>query len=131
MARSRWMDAVMLRAGAAMLVVLIASSVHAKVLILEAEIMESSADIALPGLSQNRMGYAILHHKRQQDRPALSAWLRSHAGASVVFQTQDGIEHQAVLQRLTHCFGRGLLLYTAPVRLEAKAVILLRLEVTD
>jgi hypothetical protein len=113
------------------LVVLIASSVHAKMLVLEAEVMEGSMDIVLPGPEPGRVRYAILHHKYQKDQPILSAWLRRHGGAHISFQTQDGTVHRAVLQRLKHCFGRGLLLYTDPVPLEAKTVILLRLETTD
>jgi hypothetical protein len=114
-----------------MLVMLMASSLQAKELVLEAEIIEGSADITLPDLEQNRIRYALLHHKQQKDRLVLSAWLRSSGGIRVSFQAQDGTVYQAVLQRLHHCFGRGLLLYTAPVLLEAKATILLRLETKD
>jgi phage-related protein len=113
------------------LMVLIATSVQAQGLILEAEVLEGAADIALPGLNHDQVRYVILHHKHQKDQASLAAWLRRHGGTRVSFQTLDGTVHQAVLQRLKHCFGRGLLLYTDPVRLETKAVIRLRLEATD
>ena len=50
-------------------------------------------------------------------------------GAQVEFRTQDGETHPAVLHRLKHCFGRGLLLYSAPVDFKEKDVIELRLEI--
>jgi hypothetical protein len=118
----------MLRAFMGTLAVLIAASGQAQGLVLEAEILEGSADIALPGLTPNQVRYVLLHHKHQKDQATLAAWLRGHADARVSFQTLDGTVHPAILQRLKHCFGRGLLLYTDPVRLEAKAVIRLRLE---
>ena len=115
----------------AALVLLIAASIQAQGLALDAEVMESSADLALPGLTHDQVRYAILHHKQQKDQASLAAWLRSHGSTRISFQTLDGTVHQAVLQRLKHCFGRGLLLYTDPVRLEAKAVIRLRLGEAD
>jgi hypothetical protein len=113
------------------LVVLIAASGQAQGLILEAEVLEGSADIMLPGLTHNQVRYVLVHHKHQKDQATLATWLRGHGDARVSFQTPDGTVHQAVLQRLKHCFGRGLLLYTDPVRLEAKAMIRLRLEAPD
>jgi hypothetical protein len=121
----------MLRALVGTFVVLIAVSVQAQGLVLEAEVMEGSADIELSGLTPNQVRYVILHHKHQKDQASLAAWLRRHGAARVSFQTLDGTVHQAILQRLKHCFGRGLMLYTDPVRLEAKAVIRLRLEEGD
>jgi hypothetical protein len=95
---------------------------------LEAEVLEASQAVMLPGTSQDRIRYLILHHKHQADRERLSAWLHRHGGAEVVFETTDGTTHAAVLQRLKHCFGRGLLLYADAVELKEKAVIRLRLE---
>lgn len=119
----------MLRGLVGVLAFLISVSVPAERLILEAEVLEGSADIELPG--PTRVRYAILHHKYQQDQASFAAWLRHHADAHVSFQTLDGAAHQAVLQRLKHCFGRGLLLYTDAVRLEEKDVIHLQLDAND
>jgi hypothetical protein len=107
------------------LVLSIPLSVHAQALVLEAEVMEGSADIELAGAEQVR--YAIVHHKHQKDQASLAHWLRNHQDARVSFQTRDGTLHPAVLQRLKDCFGRGLLLYTAPVQLGAKDTIRLQL----
>jgi hypothetical protein len=118
----------MLRALIGILVLLCAVSAQAQGLVLEAQIMEASSDIELPGLGTNRVRYAVLHHKHQKDQESLAAWLQHHAGARVSFETLDGAAHEAVLERLKHCFGRGVLLYTDAVRLKEKDVIRLRLE---
>jgi hypothetical protein len=118
----------MLKGSTGMLVLLIAMSAQAQGLVLEAEVMEGSTEVALPGLAPNRVRYAVLHHKHQKDQASLAAWLQHHAGAHVSFETLDGAAHEAVLERLKHCFGRGLLLYTDSVRLKEKDVIRLRLE---
>jgi hypothetical protein len=115
--------------GLGMLALLISVSVQAQRLILEAEVLEGSADIELSG--PTRVRYAILHHKHQKDQASFAAWLRHHGDAHVSFQTLDGASHEAVLQRLKHCFGRGLLLYTDAVRLEQKDVIRLQLGAND
>jgi hypothetical protein len=57
----------------------------------------------------------------------LAAWLQEHGGAAITFQAKNGAAHEAVLQRLKHCFGRGLLLYSERVELQARDVIRLRL----
>jgi hypothetical protein len=119
----------MLRGLAGMLAFLVSVSVQAETLILEAEVLEGSGDIELPG--PTRVRYAILHHKQQKDQAGFAAWLRHHRDAHISFRTLDGASHEAVLQRLKHCFGRGLLLYTAAVRLEEKDVIRLQLSAND
>lgn len=100
------------------------------VVTLEAEVLEGSEAIAVPGASTPGIHYAMLHHKHAEDQQTFSRWLRSHESAPVRFLTDDGASHQAVLRRLKHCFGRGLLLYADPVRLPAKAVIRLDLPST-
>jgi len=107
--------------------VIFAASVQAAELTLEAEVLEATTEVQLPALSSHPVQFLVLHHKHDQDQANLAAWLRQHGGAQVAFQTLDGTVHQAVLQRLKHCFGRGLLLYTDPVRLKEKDVIRLQL----
>jgi hypothetical protein len=118
----------MLKRSIGMLVFLFAMSAQAQGLVLEAQVMEASSDVELPGLGSKRVRYVVLHHKHQKDQASLAAWLQHHAGARVSFETLDGAAHEAVLERLKHCFGRGLLLYTDSVRLKEKDVIRLRLE---
>jgi hypothetical protein len=119
----------MLRGLAAVLALLASVSVQAETLTLEAEVLDGSADVELPGPTHVR--YAILHHKHRNDQAGFAAWLRHHRDARVSFRTLDGASHEAVLQRLKHCFGRGLLLYTDAVRLEQKDVIRLQLGAND
>ena len=117
----------MIRAAAAMIALLMANSVQAQEVVLDAEVMAGSPGIELPGLAGNGFRYAIVHHKQQKDRASFAAWLRRHSGARVSFQTGDGAVRQAVMHRLDHCFGRGLLLYADPVQLKSKEVLRLRL----
>jgi len=118
----------MRRSWIGMLALLLAMSARAEGLSLEADVMERTTEVALPALSPHTVRVLVLHHKHEQDQASLAAWLRRHSGAQISFQTLDGPSHQAVLQRLKHCFGRGLLLYTDPVQLEEKDVIRLQLD---
>ena len=99
-------------------------------LVLEAEVLEGARAV-VPGQTSNAIGYVVLHHKDQKDRTLLSAWLHQHAGTQVAFETGDGTVHAGVLQRLKHCFGRGLLLYGDAIALKEKDVIRLRLDAPD
>jgi hypothetical protein len=119
----------MLRASLWILLLLVPPCVQAQGLVVDAEVMEGSSDVELPGAAHVR--YAILHHKHQRDQASLAQWLRHHKDAHVSFQTRDGTSHAAVLQRLKDCFGRGLLLYSDPVQLAAKETIRLSLGASD
>ena len=119
----------MLKTSLWTLVFLVPVCVQAQGLVVEAEVMEGSSDIELPGATHVR--YAILHHKHQKDQASLAQWLRHHKDAHVSFQTRDGTSHPAVLQRLKDCFGRGLLLYADPVQLGTKDTIRLQLGATN
>lgn len=109
---------------------LVATVCQAQELVLEVEVMEGSPALELPGPAGNRVRYALVHHKHPQDQASFAAWLQQHSGAKVAFETPDGAAHDALLRRLDHCFGRGLLLYTDPVELKAKGVMRLRLGTT-
>ncbi len=110
-------------------VFLVPVCVQAQGLVVEAEVMDASSGIELPGAAHVR--YAIVHHKHERDQANLAQWLRHHKDAHVSFQTRDGTSHPAVLQRLKDCFGRGLLLYADPVQLGAKETIRLKLTAID
>ncbi len=105
------------------------SSLWAGSLVLEAEVMESSEEMAIPGAGSAHVRSAVLHHKHERDQAAFSEWLRGHQSGVVKFVASDGSTHQGILHRLKHCFGRGLLLYTTSVSLPEKAVIRLELPV--
>jgi len=95
---------------------------------LEAEVLEASQVVAVPGAGSSQIRYLILHHKHQKDQARLSDWLHRYGGTQMTFQTRDGATHAAVLQRLKHCFGRGLLLYSDAVDFKEKDVIQVTLD---
>ncbi len=105
------------------------SSLWARSLVLEAEVMESSEGMAIPGAGSAQVRSAVIHHKHERDQAAFSEWLHGHQNGVVSFVASDGNAHQGMLHRLKHCFGRGLLLYTDGVSLVEKAVIRLELPV--
>jgi len=104
---------------------------RAEVLVLEAEVLEGSGPVAVPGTVTGPIRYAIVHHHQAQDQARLSIWLRSQSGSPVTFVTKDGGTHRGVLNRLKHCFGRGLLIYADPVGLAEKDLVRLELPTVD
>jgi len=104
-------------------------SLWAGSLVLEAEVMESAEGIAIPGTGSAQVRSALIHHKHERDQAAFAEWLRGHQSGAVSFVVSDGSTHRAILHRLKHCFGRGLLLYADGVSLVEKAVIRLELPV--
>jgi hypothetical protein len=70
----------------------------------------------------------MLHHKHAKDQARLSDWPHRRDGAQIQLRTHDGATHAAALFRLKHCFGRGLLLYSDAVDVQAKDVITIELE---
>jgi len=115
-------------AGLVVVLVLIsAPSLQAEPLRLEAEVLEGSGALALPGVASPEIRYALVHHKHERDQAVFAEWLRGHQSGVVSFVVSDGSTHQAILHRLKHCFGRGLLLYTDAISFPEKAVIRLEL----
>ncbi len=82
---------------------------------LPCEVMESSEALKSSVGKLNGVRYILLHHANSADRETLSKWLKAHSGAEVKFTFQHK-EYKGILCRLAHCFGRGLLIYTADVR---------------
>jgi len=95
---------------------------------IEAEVLEGSEEFLVPGMHTLSVRYAIVHHAKQEDRAVLSNWLHSQDSLPVMFATRDGAAHRGVLRRLKHCFGRGLMVFTDPVRLAEKQVVRLSLD---
>jgi hypothetical protein len=112
-----------------MLLMCLAMLARAEMAVLDAEVLEASRAVEVPGTAASRIRFLVLHHKHSKDRSRLSDWLRRHDGAPVEFRTHDGETYTAVLHRLKHCSGRGLLFYSEPVDFKQTDVIEIRLEI--
>jgi len=77
--------------------------------------MESSDALKSSSANLNGVRYILLHHANSADRETLSKWLKAYSGTEVKFMF-EGKEYKGILCRLAHCFGRGLLIYTADVK---------------
>ena len=82
---------------------------------LPCEVMESSDALNSSVGKLNGIRYILLHHANSTDRETLSKWLKVYSGTEVKF-IFEGKEYKGILCRLAHCFGRGLLIYTADVK---------------
>ncbi|MBC8431296.1 MAG: hypothetical protein H8D96_05195 [Desulfobacterales bacterium] len=82
---------------------------------LPCEVMESSDALKSSSGNLNGVRYILLHHANSADRETLSKWLKAYSGTEVKFMF-EGKEYKGILCRLAHCFGRGLLIYTADVK---------------
>lgn len=89
---------------------------------LPCEVMESSHAIKSSMAKLNGVRFLLLHQANSADRETLSNWLTRHSGAEVMFSFK-GEQHKAVLFRLAHCFGRGLLIYSADVQPPKREII--------
>ena len=65
---------------------------------------------------------AIIFHQRDKtDGPRLGEILQNHSGETMVIVLSDGHSRRATVFRMKSCFGRGLLLLPATVKLVAGA----------
>ena len=55
----------------------------------------------------------IFHQRDKADGSRLGELLQAHTGEAVEFETADGRQHRATVERVKSCFGRGLLLFRA------------------
>ena len=86
------------------------------------EVMEVSSSFTSSHPQLNAIRYILLHHANAADRERLSRWLKAHSGTEVTFIV-DNREYKGVLFRLSHCFGRGLLIYMGDARPEKRDII--------
>src|SRR2546428_12573662 len=76
------------------------SSLWAGNLVLEAEVMESSEEMAIPGAGSAHVRSAVIHHKHERDQAAFSEWLRGHQSGGGGFFAGAGGGHQGHLYRV-------------------------------
>jgi hypothetical protein len=73
----------------------------------------------------------IFHQSNTADGPRLGELLLAHTGEEVEFETPDGRQHAATVERVRSCFGRGLLLFESKEgTLAAKKDFVLHFSVT-
>src|SRR2546425_12853670 len=84
------------------------SSLWAGNLVLEAEVMESSEEMAIPGVGSAHVRSAVIHHKHERDQAAFSEWLRDHQSGGGEICARDREGQPAMLERRKACFARGL-----------------------
>ena len=89
---------------------------------LPCEVLESSEALNSSSSKLNGIRYILLHHANSADRETLSRWLKARSGTEVRFIVNRK-EYKGILCRLAHCFGRGLLIYTADVKPEKRDII--------
>ena len=86
------------------------------------EVLEVSPILQTHSSSLRQIHYLVIHHANAADRQTLSQWLKARSGMQVTFIVK-GQEYSGVLCRLAHCFGRGLLLYSSPLKIKARDII--------
>ena len=86
------------------------------------EVMEVSPAFQTQFSRLKDIHYLIIHHANAADRTTLSTWLKAHSGAEVIFVVNEK-RYRGVLCRMAHCFGRGLLIYTDPVKVSRRDII--------
>ncbi len=97
---------------------------------LPCEVLEVSPVLQTDSSSLGQIHYLVVHHANAADRQTLSQWLKARSGMQVTFRVK-GREYSGVLCRLAHCFGRGLLLYDAQVKVKRRDILEIILPVSS
>src|SRR2546427_12824032 len=80
------------------------SSLWAGNLVLEAEVMESSEEMAIPGAGSAHVRSAVIHHKHERDQAVFSEWLRGHQSGGGEYCARGGGGHQGTSYPRERCF---------------------------
>ena len=89
---------------------------------LPCEVLEVSPHFQIDSSALKPIHYLLIHHANASDRVTLSKWLKTQSGSEVTFIV-NGEKHKGILCRMAHCFGRGLLIYTAPVKVKPRDIV--------
>jgi hypothetical protein len=89
---------------------------------LKCEVIEVSQPFKTDLKGLDSVHYLILHQAYSRDRKKLSNWLKTHSSSEVKFIINNK-EYRGILCRLSHCFGRGILLYTVNIKIKKKDII--------
>ena len=85
---------------------------------LEVEVMETFSGSGGPSVF-------LVHHVSEALRNAFAQWLRANNGARIVCRLDDGTKIDGRIFRVKLCFGRGLVLTSAPVAIRPKDVLII------
>ncbi len=88
---------------------------------IECEVMETAEVVKGCGLQGTHL--LLIHHARENERAELSKMLKAFSGKQTEF-TVGHTHYRGVIFRLSHCFGRGLLLYRGDIKVEKGETIL-------
>ena len=86
------------------------------------EVMEVSEPFSCTSDRLKGVHYLLLHHADPADMETLSSWLKANSGREIVFLVNHE-RYRGVLCRLSHCFGRGLLIHEDEVNVRRKDII--------
>ena len=89
---------------------------------LPSEVLEVSPNFQIDSSALKPIHYLLIHHANASDRVRLSKWLKTNSGSQVTFIIKDK-KYNGVLCRMAHCFGRGLLIFTAPVEVKPRDIV--------
>ena len=62
----------------------------------------------------------LVHHASEATRNVFAAWIRANSGAAVVCRLRGGTQIEGRIFRVSMCFGRGLILTTAPTPIQIR-----------
>ena len=73
-------------------------------------------------LQRDDIHYLVIHHAQSEDRASLSGLLKTFNGHEASFSI-TGRTFPVLIFRLSHCFGRGVLLFKTPLVIKNKDII--------
>ena len=89
---------------------------------LPCEVLEVSPNFQIDSSALKPIHYLLIHHANASDRVTLSKWLKTNSGSQVTFVINDK-KYKGVLCRMAHCFGRGLLVFAAPIKVKPRDIV--------
>jgi len=90
--------------------------------VIPCEVLEVSGAVKGGSAQLKRISYILLQHANSADRERLSEWLKVHNGEEVVFKVKAK-EYEGVIFRMSHCFGRGLIIHMHVIQVKKRDII--------
>jgi len=67
----------------------------------------------------------LVNHAEPAERDQFARWLQTHPRSSIRIRSKTEQEAEATIFRVRMCFGRGLILFTKPVRIREGDVLMI------